>query len=105
MCLAIPGKITEIRGDDPVMRMGTVDFGGVSKEINLSFVPEATEGDYVLVHAGFALNTVDEAEAKKVFEYLREIEDLGSQVPDEAGPGRTGETASRKPDEDEEPPV
>ena len=84
MCLAIPGKIVEIRGDDPVTRTGTVDFGGVSKEINLSFVPEVKKGDYVLVHAGFALNTVDEAEAKKVFEYLREMEELGEL--EEPGP-------------------
>jgi hydrogenase expression/formation protein HypC len=79
MCLAVPGRITEIRGGDPAARTGTVDFGGVAKEINLTFVPEAVEGDYVLVHAGFALNTVDEEEAKKVFEYLREMEELASE--------------------------
>ena len=77
MCLAVPGKIVEIRDHDPVMRQGTVDFGGVSKEINLSFVPEAKPGDYVLVHAGFALNTIDEAEAAQVFEYLREMSEFG----------------------------
>jgi hydrogenase expression/formation protein HypC len=77
MCLAVPGKIVEIRDHDPVSRQGIVDFGGVSKEINLSFVPEARPGDYVLVHAGFALNTIDEKEAAQVFEYLREMGELG----------------------------
>jgi hydrogenase expression/formation protein HypC len=76
MCLAVPGKIIEIVGDDPVTRSGRVDFGGVLKEVNLSFVPEAAPGDYVIVHAGFAINTVDAAEAAKVFEVLREIREL-----------------------------
>jgi len=77
MCLAIPGRITEIRDHDPVTRSGTVDFGGVFKEVNLSFVPDAQPGDYVIVHAGFALNTIDEAEAGKILEYLDEIDELG----------------------------
>ena len=77
MCLAVPGKITEISEGDELNRLGKVDFGGVAKEINLSFVPEAKPGDYVLVHAGFALNTIDETEANRVFEYLKEIEELG----------------------------
>ena len=58
-------------------RQGKVDFGGVAKDINLAFVPEAKPGDYVLVHAGFALNTIDEVEAAQVFKYLKEIEELG----------------------------
>jgi len=78
MCLAIPGKIIDVEGDDPVTRIGTVDFGGVRKIVNLSFVPDAGSGDYVLVHAGFALNTIDENEAKRVFEYLEDINDLDS---------------------------
>jgi hydrogenase expression/formation protein HypC len=86
MCLAVPGKIIEIRGEDPIDRMGIVDFGGVTKDINLSFVSEARIGDYVLVHAGFALNTIDEAEAKRVFEYLREIDELGVVDTGERGP-------------------
>jgi hydrogenase expression/formation protein HypC len=78
MCLAVPGKIIEISGDDDELnRQGKVDFGGVAKDINLSFVPEAQPGDYVLVHAGFALNTIDEAEAARVFEYLDQINELG----------------------------
>ena len=82
MCLAVPGKIVEIRDNDPVTRMGVVDFGGARKEINLSFVPEAKTGDYVLVHAGFALNTIDEKEAYQVFEYLREMGELGETETD-----------------------
>jgi hydrogenase expression/formation protein HypC len=76
MCLAIPGKVETIAGDDPITRMGRVNFGGVIKEASLAFVPEAGIGDYVLVHAGFALSKVDEEEAHKVFEYLRQMEEL-----------------------------
>jgi len=64
-------------GEDPLLRMGTVDFGGIKKDINLSFVPDAEVGDYVLVHVGFALNTIDEGEANRVFQYLDEMGDLG----------------------------
>ena len=77
MCLAIPGKVISIAGDDPVFRMGKVDFGGVIKEVNLCYVPEVKLGDYVIIHVGFALNFIDEEEAQKVFEYLREMEELG----------------------------
>ena len=58
------------------MRAGRVDFGGVVKEVNLDFVPEAQIGDYVLVHVGFALTVIDENEALQVFEALREMEEL-----------------------------
>jgi hydrogenase expression/formation protein HypC len=77
MCLAIPGKITSISGDDPLWRTGKIDFDGVVKEVSLAYVPEAKIGEYVIVHVGFALSRVDEEEAKKVFEYLKEMEDLG----------------------------
>ena len=76
MCLAIPGKIESISGDDLITRMGRVNFGGVIKEASLAYVPEAKVGEYVIVHAGFALSTVDEEEAQKVFEYLRRMEEL-----------------------------
>lgn len=77
MCLAVPGQIVSISGvADDLMRMGRIDFGGVIKEINLAFVPEAEIGSYVLVHVGFALTVIDEAEAARVFEHLREIDDL-----------------------------
>jgi hydrogenase expression/formation protein HypC len=77
MCLAIPGKIERITGDDPLSRMGKINFGGVMKEASLAYVPEAKIGDYVIVHVGFALSAVDEAEAHKVFEYLEQIGELG----------------------------
>jgi len=76
MCLAVPGTILAVRGED-VLRTGTVSFGGVNKEANLAFVPEAKVGDYVLVHAGFAISIVDEAEAAETLEYFRQIGELG----------------------------
>jgi hydrogenase expression/formation protein HypC len=76
MCLAVPGKIESIDGTDPVFRCGKVNFGGIIKQINLAYVPEAKIGDYVLVHVGFAISIVDEAEAQEVFEYLRQIGEL-----------------------------
>jgi hydrogenase expression/formation protein HypC len=81
MCLAIPGKVIRISEQTPFGRTGKVSFGGVTKDVNLSYVPEAAVGDYVLVHAGFAINTIAEQEANQVFEYLREIgefEDKGT---------------------------
>ena len=76
MCLAVPGKILSIEGDDPLLRAGKVDFAGIQKRVNLSYVPEAKIGDYVLVHVGFAISTVDEAEAAQVFEYLKQMGEL-----------------------------
>lgn len=70
MCLAIPGKIVEVLDADPLMRMGRVNFGGVVKEVCLAYVPEATTGEYVIVHAGFAISRLNEAEATRVFEAL-----------------------------------
>ena len=78
MCLAIPGKVVSISGDDdPLTRMGRINFGGVVKEASLAYVPEVVIGDYVIVHVGFALSKVDEAEAQKVFEYLKQMGELG----------------------------
>jgi hydrogenase expression/formation protein HypC len=76
MCLAVPGKILSIEGTDDLLRSARVDFGGVVKEVSLAYVPEARIGDYVLVHVGFAISIVDEAEAHQVFEYLRQIDAL-----------------------------
>ena len=77
MCLAIPGKILSVSDeDDPVMRVGKVSFGGIVKEVNLAYVPEATVNDYVIVHVGFAINTLDQAEAEVVFKYLEQIGEL-----------------------------
>ncbi len=80
MCLAVPGKIVELTEDEPLARRGKVDFGGVVKTINLSLVPEAGIGDYVLVHVGVAIGRVDEREALRVFEYLREIGELEEEI-------------------------
>ncbi|MBI5867747.1 MAG: HypC/HybG/HupF family hydrogenase formation chaperone [candidate division Zixibacteria bacterium] len=87
MCLAIPGKIESVSGDDPLTRTGRVSFGGIVKEINLAYVPEASVGDYVIVHVGFAISTLDESEAGKVFEYLREIGELDGLGTDDAASG------------------
>jgi hydrogenase expression/formation protein HypC len=76
MCLAVPGKLVSVEGDDPMFRSGRVSFGGSVREVNLAYVPEARVGDYVLVHVGFAISTVDEEEARQVFEYLREMDEL-----------------------------
>jgi len=76
MCLAIPGKVIELTNNEPMMRLAKVSFGGIVKEVNLSFVPDANIGDYVLAHVGFAINTIDEQEAQRVFDYLEEIGEL-----------------------------
>jgi hydrogenase expression/formation protein HypC len=77
MCLAVPGKIVRIMDDaEPHLKRGKVDFGGVQKEICLAYTPEAEIGDYVLVHVGFSLSRIDEEEAQKIFEILREMGDL-----------------------------
>jgi hydrogenase expression/formation protein HypC len=75
MCLAVPGKILTITGEEPI-RTGAVSFGGISKEACLAFVPEAKVGDYVLVHAGFAISIVDETEAQQTLDYFRQMGDL-----------------------------
>ena len=77
MCLAVPGKIVSIYEEDPPeVRRGKVDFAGIQKEICLAYTPEANLGDYVLVHVGFALSVVDEAEARKIFETLSELAEI-----------------------------
>ena len=76
MCLAVPGKLLSIQGDDPLTRTGRVSFGGIVKEVSLAFSPEARVGDYVIVHVGFAISTLDEKEARQVFDYLQQMEDL-----------------------------
>jgi hydrogenase expression/formation protein HypC len=76
MCLAIPGKILCLTNEDPLSRTGKVSFGGIVKEVNLAYVPEATVGDYVIVHVGFAISKVDEWEAQQVFEYVKQMDEL-----------------------------
>jgi hydrogenase expression/formation protein HypC len=81
MCLGIPGKIIEIYEQNG-LKMGKVDFGGVVRETCLAYVPEAQVGDYTIVHVGFALNVIDEAEAQKTLELFNQIglldEELGN---------------------------
>lgn len=71
MCLGVPGRITQVQEND-LMRMGKVDFGGVTREVSLAYVPEAQIGDYVIVHAGFAISQLDEAEALETLELMVE---------------------------------
>jgi len=86
MCLAVPGQILAVAGDEPLARTGRVSFAGVIKDVSLAYVPEAQVGDYVIVHVGVALQTVDAAEAEKTLDYLRQMEELvgseGSGAPE-----------------------
>jgi hydrogenase expression/formation protein HypC len=76
MCLGVPGEVVEVLGDDPLTRTGKVNFGGVLKDAHLGFIEDVRVGDYVVVHAGFAISKVDEDEARQVFDMLREMEAL-----------------------------
>ncbi len=75
MCLAVPGKILSIEKEG-VERSGRVSFGGITRNVNLAYVPEARVGDYVIVHVGFAISVLDEAEAEKTLSYLKEMQGL-----------------------------
>lgn len=75
MCLAIPGRVVEAYDRDG-LRMARVDFGGVRREVCLGYVPEARLDDYVLVHVGFAISVVDEAEARRTWRALEELDGL-----------------------------
>ncbi len=92
MCLGVPGKIIDIYQANG-LQMGKIDFGGVTKEVCLAYVPEAKVGDYTVIHVGFALNLLDEAEALETLDLLRQIgavaEELGiaSENLDAAQPG------------------
>ena len=77
MCLGIPGKVITIQGDDPFYRTGKVEFGKILKEISLAYVPEVQVGDYVVVHAGFAISIVDEEEAQSIFKLIEELKEAG----------------------------
>jgi hydrogenase expression/formation protein HypC len=77
MCLSIPGKLIAITSQlDETFRVGKVSFDGIIKEVSLTLVPEANIGDYVLVHVGAAISTIDEDEAKKTFELLKQLDEL-----------------------------
>ena len=77
-----------IAGDEPLERTGRVSFGGIVKEVSLALVPEAAVGDYVIVHVGVALSKVDEDEARQVFDYLRQMDELNElETPETSPPG------------------
>jgi hydrogenase expression/formation protein HypC len=78
MCLGVPGKVLAVEDDE--LRMARIEFGGIVKEACLAYVPEARPGDYVIVHAGFAISRVDEEQARQVFAYLAEINGLEDPV-------------------------
>ncbi len=82
MCLAVPGQIVDLDGEE-IFRRGRVSFGGLLREVSLSCVPEAVIGDYVLVHAGFAIGVVDEVEARRVFDHLCAIGELPTPAGEE----------------------
>jgi hydrogenase expression/formation protein HypC len=76
MCLGIPGRVVEVH-DDRGLAMGVVDFGGVRREVCLAYIADQVQpGDYALVHVGFAISRIDEAEARRTFEALREMSQL-----------------------------
>ena len=79
MCLGIPGKIIEIYETNG-LKMGRVDFGGVTREACLAYVPEAQVGEYTLIHVGFALSLISEAEAAETLELIRNITDLNTEL-------------------------
>jgi hydrogenase expression/formation protein HypC len=83
MCLGVPGKITEIY-EAGGLQMGKVDFGGVTKEVCLAYVPEAKVGDYTVIHVGFALNILNEEEALETLDLLRQIGALDEELGDES---------------------
>ena len=77
MCLAVPGRILSIdEGDSPSNRRGRVSFGGIVKDVCLAYTPEANVDDFVIVHVGFALQTIDKEEAEQVFSYLEKMGEL-----------------------------
>lgn len=84
MCLAVPGKLMDVRVDNELdVHTGTIDFQGSRFDVNLSFTPEAQPGDWLLVHAGFAISCIDEDEAREVWEVLSHDENLAKQMPGE----------------------
>lgn len=76
MCLGVPGKVVRVDPDPAGMRMGIVNFAGISKEVCLAYTPDVVPGDYVLVHVGFAISKLDEQHARDVFEALKQMGEL-----------------------------
>ncbi len=81
MCLAIPGRVVSVDGEG-LLRTGKIDFNGIVREVSLSLLPDAMEQDWVLVHAGFALNVIDEEEAERTLDELRRLGELGGGLID-----------------------
>ncbi len=81
MCLGIPGKLLEVYEQEG-LAMGKVQFGGISREVCLAYLPDAVVGEYVLVHVGFAISRMDEAEAEEIFSYIEQIEAAGDEMTD-----------------------
>jgi hydrogenase expression/formation protein HypC len=79
MCLGIPGKITKIYKKDS-LTMGMVDFGGISREVCMDYVPEAQVGQYALIHVGFAISVMDEDEALETLKLLQELTDIENEI-------------------------
>lgn len=79
MCLAVPGRVIEVFDNEATeLKCGKIDFGGIRKEVCLAYTPDAAVGDYVLVHVGFALTVIDEAEANRIFDQWSVIEELAT---------------------------
>lgn len=76
MCLGVPGKVVEVEENPLGMTMGKVSFAGITKDVCLAYVPDVKEGEYVIVHVGFAISKLDEEEAMEVFELLKEMDEL-----------------------------
>ncbi|HSE43536.1 MAG TPA: HypC/HybG/HupF family hydrogenase formation chaperone [Acidobacteriota bacterium] len=85
MCLGVPGKVLTIEREETLgLSRGRVQFGGIVKEVNLTYTPEVKVGEYVVVHVGFAISRLDEKEAQQVFDYLRELGELKQlELPEE----------------------
>lgn len=91
MCLGVPGQVVEVRPNPIGIPMGRVNFGGIVKEVCFAYTPEVTVGEYVVVHVGFAISRLDEAEAQKVFHYLEELGELAElDIPAAGGAAAEG---------------
>ncbi len=86
MCLGVPGKILEIY-DKSGLSMGRIDFGGVTREVCLAYVPEAKVGDYAMIHVGFALNLLSEEEAQESLALLKQLADVEAKMDQDEIPG------------------
>ncbi len=92
MCLGVPGEVISVEENELGMTMGRVRFGGIVKEVCLSYTPEAQVGDYVIVHAGFAISVVDEEEARLTLESFREVEKMAEELDEPLYAGLWGDS-------------